>query len=74
VDKLRDELAQLTGKEVGINVEEIKRPELDSQLVATTSRTAGAAHQLPRRMKRACRARCGWARRDQDQVRRRLGR
>src|SRR2546422_6828684 len=29
VDKLRDELAQLTGKEVGINVEEIKRPELD---------------------------------------------
>jgi small subunit ribosomal protein S3 len=34
VDKLRDELAQLTGKEVGINVEEIKRPELDAQLVA----------------------------------------
>ena len=34
VDKLRDELAQLTGKEVGINVEEIKRPEMDSQLVA----------------------------------------
>src|SRR5947199_101255 len=34
VDKLRDELAHLTGKEVGINVEEIKRPELDSQLVA----------------------------------------
>jgi len=27
VDKLRDELAQLTGNEVGINVEEIKRPE-----------------------------------------------
>jgi small subunit ribosomal protein S3 len=34
VDKLRDELAQLTGKEVGINVEEIKRPEVDAQLVA----------------------------------------
>jgi small subunit ribosomal protein S3 len=33
VDKLRDELAQLTGKEVGINVEEIKRPEVDAQLV-----------------------------------------
>ena len=28
VDKLRDELAQLTGKEAAINVEEIKRPEL----------------------------------------------
>jgi small subunit ribosomal protein S3 len=34
VDKLRDELAKLSGKEVGINVEEIKRPELDAQLVA----------------------------------------
>lgn len=34
VDKLRDELAQLTGKEVGINVEEIKRPEVEAQLVA----------------------------------------
>ncbi|MFN8877730.1 MAG: 30S ribosomal protein S3 [Gemmatimonadota bacterium] len=34
VDKLRDELAQLTGKEVGVNVEEIKRPELSAQLVA----------------------------------------
>jgi small subunit ribosomal protein S3 len=34
VDKLRDELAQLTGKEVGINVDEIKRPEIEAQLVA----------------------------------------
>src|SRR5947199_310469 len=33
-DKLRDEPAQLTAKEVGINVEEIKRPERDAQLVA----------------------------------------
>jgi small subunit ribosomal protein S3 len=45
VDKLRDELAQLTGKEVGINVEEIKRPELDSQLVADN-----VAHQLAQRI------------------------
>jgi small subunit ribosomal protein S3 len=34
VDKLRDELAQLTGKEVGVNVEEIKRPEVEAQLVS----------------------------------------
>src|SRR5438067_162298 len=34
VDKLRDELASLSGKEVGVNVEEIKRPELSAQLVA----------------------------------------
>ncbi|HWO87964.1 MAG TPA: 30S ribosomal protein S3 [Gemmatimonadales bacterium] len=45
VDKLRDELAQLTGKEIGINVEEIKRPELDSQLVADN-----VAHQLAQRI------------------------
>jgi small subunit ribosomal protein S3 len=45
VDKLRDELAQLTGKEVGINVEEIKRPELDSQLVADN-----VSHQLAQRI------------------------
>ncbi len=35
VDQLRDELTRLSGKEVGINVEEIKRPELDAQLVTT---------------------------------------
>jgi small subunit ribosomal protein S3 len=34
VDKLRDELAVLTKSEVAINVEEIKRPEIDAQLVA----------------------------------------
>ena len=45
VDKLRDELAQLTGKEVGINVEEIKRPELSAQLVAEN-----VAHQLTQRV------------------------
>ena len=33
VDKLRDELAVLTSSEVAINVEEIKRPELEAQLI-----------------------------------------
>jgi small subunit ribosomal protein S3 len=45
VDKLRDELAQLSGKEVGINVEEIKRPEVEAQLVAD-----GIANQLAQRV------------------------
>ena len=45
VDKLRDELTQLSGKEVGINVEEIKRPELDAQLVADN-----VANQLAQRI------------------------
>ncbi|MDH3495970.1 MAG: 30S ribosomal protein S3 [Gemmatimonadota bacterium] len=45
VDKLRDELAALTHKEIAINVEEIKRPELDAQLVADN-----VAHQLTQRV------------------------
>jgi len=45
VDKLRDELAQLTGKEAAINVEEIKRPEVSAQLVADN-----IAHQLEQRI------------------------
>lgn len=34
VDKLREELKNLTGKDVQINIFEIKRPELDATLVA----------------------------------------
>jgi small subunit ribosomal protein S3 len=34
VDQLRDELHHLTGKEIYLNIDEIKRPDLDSQLVA----------------------------------------
>jgi small subunit ribosomal protein S3 len=45
VDKLRDELAHLTNSEVSINVEEIKRPEIDAQLVADN-----VAHQLTQRI------------------------
>ncbi|MDZ4673755.1 MAG: 30S ribosomal protein S3 [Gemmatimonadota bacterium] len=45
VDKLRDELAQLTGKEAAINVEEIKRPETSAQLVGDN-----IAHQLVQRV------------------------
>jgi small subunit ribosomal protein S3 len=33
VDKIREELKQLTGKDVQINIFEIKRPELDARLV-----------------------------------------
>ncbi len=34
VDKLKEELKKLTGKEIQINISEIKRPELDASLVA----------------------------------------
>ena len=33
VDKLRDELQHLTRKEIYINIQEIRRPELDAQLI-----------------------------------------
>ena len=45
VDKLRDELGRLTKSEVAINVEEVKRPEIDGQLVADS-----IAHQLVQRV------------------------
>jgi small subunit ribosomal protein S3 len=45
IDILKDELHKLTGKEVWIEVEEIKRPDLDAQLVADN-----IARQLERRI------------------------
>lgn len=36
VDKLKEELKKLTNKEVQINISEIKRPELDAVIVAST--------------------------------------
>jgi small subunit ribosomal protein S3 len=36
VDKLKEELKKITGKEVQINIFEIKRPELDARLVASS--------------------------------------
>ncbi len=45
IDVLKNELRHLTGKEVWIEVEEIKRPDLDAKLVAD-----GIAKQLERRV------------------------
>lgn len=36
VDKLKEELKKITGKEIQINISEIKRPEIDAVLVAAT--------------------------------------
>ncbi len=36
VDKLKEELKKLTGKEIQINISEIKRPEMDATLVANS--------------------------------------
>lgn len=45
IDNLKKELSRLTGKQVWIEVEEVKRPDLDAQIVAD-----GIAKQLERRM------------------------
>lgn len=45
IDVLKDELSKLTGKQVWVEVEEIKRPDLDAQIVAD-----GIAKQLERRI------------------------
>src|SRR5436190_15218932 len=45
VDKLKEELKKLTKKDVQINIYEVKRPELDAQLVAD-----GVARQLEARI------------------------
>ena len=45
IEQLKNELRALTGKEIWIEVEEIKRPDLDAKLVAD-----GIAKQLERRI------------------------
>jgi small subunit ribosomal protein S3 len=45
IDTLKAELSKLTGKEVWVEVEEIKRPDLDAKIVAD-----GIAKQLERRI------------------------
>ena len=54
VDKLRDELKRVTGKEIYININEIKRPELNAQLVADNiSRQLEQRVSFRRAMKKA---------------------
>lgn len=45
IDKLRDVLAKLTGKEIYVEIAEVKKPDLDAQLVAEN-----VAMQLERRV------------------------
>ena len=45
IDKLKEELSKLTGKEIYVDIQEIKQPETDAQLVAEN-----VALQLERRV------------------------
>ena len=54
VDKLREELKKLTGKDVQINITEVKRPELSAALVASNiARQLEGKISFRRAMKRA---------------------
>lgn len=54
VDKLKEELKSLTGKEVQINIHEIKKPELDAYLVAENiARQLAGKVSFRRAMKKA---------------------
>jgi len=45
IDKLKEELSKLTGKEIYVDIQEVKQPEIDAQLVAEN-----VALQLERRI------------------------
>jgi len=45
IDKLKEELSKMTGKEVYVDIQEVKQPEIDAQLVAEN-----VALQLERRV------------------------
>lgn len=45
IDKIKEELSKLTGKEVYVDIQEVKQPEIDAQLVAEN-----VALQLERRI------------------------
>jgi len=45
IDKLKEDLGKLTGKEVYVDIQEVKKPEIDAQLVAEN-----VALQLERRI------------------------
>jgi small subunit ribosomal protein S3 len=45
IDKLKEELSKMTGKEVYVDIQEVKQPEMDAQLVAEN-----VAVQLERRV------------------------
>ncbi len=57
VDKLRDEMRKLSGKEVQLNIIEVKRPELEASLVAESiAKQLEARASFRRAMKRALQA------------------
>jgi small subunit ribosomal protein S3 len=71
IEKLRKKVAEMTGSEVHLNIVEVRKPEIDANLVAEN-----IAQQLERRvafrraMKRAVQSASAWVPRHQDHLRR----
>ena len=76
IDKLKEELSKMTGKEIYVDIVEIKTPETDAQLVAeNVALAARAPGFLPPRDEEGVADRQGFRRgRNQDSLRRPFGR
>jgi hypothetical protein len=76
IDKLKEEMSKMTGKEVYVDIVEIKTPEMDAQLVAENIALAtGAPGFVPSRDEKGAADREGfWRGRHQDSLRRPFGR
>jgi small subunit ribosomal protein S3 len=73
IDKLKEDLSKMTGKEIYVDIMEIKSPEIDAQLWRRMSRSIGRRVSFRRHEESVADRqgfRCG---RHQDSLRRRLG-
>lgn len=62
VDKLKEELKKLTGKEIQINIFEVKRPEVDAVIVGQNiARQLEGRVSFRRAVKTAVASTCAWA-------------
>ena len=52
IDKLKEDLSKMTGKEVYVDIVEVKSPEIDAQLVAEIARVFQKSSLLPKPDKR----------------------
>ena len=46
IDKIKEELSKVTGKEVYVDIQEVKQPEIDAQLVAENITRAQFEHAV----------------------------
>ena len=47
IEKIKEELAKLTGKEILLDIQEVKKPEIEAALVASSAPAASVARTSP---------------------------